>query len=177
VASQFNTVSVAVPPVPVVAGAPSIDTYTAQAIQCGPWSLALSFDWANTIIDQFELVNIPKAPPWLIGAVNLDGGIVPVVDLAVYFEQGKTPASIDRHHRLLMGGRADGSNENAAAILFSGLPFQIQYTRARLSADSVLPERLRELCRGVARSETGQLHFEIDTPRFIDHLSMSLMDI
>jgi chemotaxis signal transduction protein len=177
VADQFNPVSMAAPHALAAAQAPPIDTHTAQAIQCGPWSLALSFDWAKTIIDQFELVNIPKAPPWLIGAVNLDGGIVPVVDLAAYFEPGKTPAPVDRHHRLLMGGRLDGSNENAVAILFLGLPFQIQYTRARLSADVALPERLRELCRGVARSETGQLHFEIDTPRFIDHLSVSLMDI
>jgi chemotaxis signal transduction protein len=177
VADHFKPVSVAAPQALAAADAPSIDSHTAQAIQCGPWSLALSFDWANTIVDQFELVNIPKAAPWLIGAVNLDGGIVPVVDLAAYFEPGKPPAPIDRHHRLLMGGRMEGSNENAVAILFLGLPFQIQYTRAPLGADVALPERLRELCRGVARSETGQLHFEIDTPRFIDHLSVSLMDI
>jgi chemotaxis signal transduction protein len=177
VADQFKPVSMAVPHAPSALNTPAMGAYTAQAIQCGPWSLALSFDWANTIIDQFELVNIPKAPSWLIGAVNLDGGIVPVVDLAAYFEQGKTPTAIDRHHRLLMGGRAEGSNENAVAILFAGLPFQIQYTRAPLSADVALPERLRQLCRGVARRETGQLHFEIDTPRFIEHLSMSLMDL
>ena len=174
-ADHFKPVSMAVPDAVAVAVAdsPSIDTHTAQAIQCGPWSLALSFDWANTIIDQFELVNIPKAPLWLIGAVNLDGGIVPVVDLAAYFEPGKTPAAVDRRHRLLMGGRVDASNENAVAILFSNLPFQIQYTRARLSSDVTVPKRLRDLCRGVARSDTGQLHFEIDTPRFIDHLSYS----
>jgi chemotaxis signal transduction protein len=177
VADQFNTVSMAVPHDHVVAGVSSIDTHTAQAIQCGPWSLALSFDWANTIIDRFELVNIPKAPPWLLGAVNLDGSIVPVVDLAVYFEPEAKTAAIGRNHRLLMGGRTDGNTENAVALLFSGLPFQIQYTREPVSAASALPERLRELCRGVARSEAGKVHLEIDTQRFIDHLSMRLMDI
>lgn len=173
----FNQVSMAVPHAHAGSGAPFAGTHTAQAIQCGRWSLALSFDWANTIIDQFELVNIPKAPPWLIGAVNLDGGIVPVVDLAAYFEPDARATAIDRHHRLLMGGRTPDNNENAVAILFSGLPFQIQYTREALKADFAMPERLRDLCRGVARSEQGQAHLEIDTHRFLDNLSMSLMAI
>jgi chemotaxis signal transduction protein len=155
----------------------AVHAHMAQAIQCGPWSLALSFDWANTIIDQFELVTIPKAPEWLIGAVNLDGGIVPVVDLAAYFEPDGRATAIDRHHRLLVGGRTHDSNEHAVAILFSGLPFQIQYTREPVSTDFAMPERLREICRGVARSDQGQSHLEIDTHRFIDNLSMSLMDI
>lgn len=159
------------------ARAPVSSTHTAQAIECGRWSLALGFDWANTIVDQFQLVTIPKAPAWLIGAVNLDGGIVPVVDLAAYFEPGERVTSLDRHHRLLVGGMTDGSNENAVAILFSGLPFQIQHTREPVRADVALPERLQELCRGVARSEAGKRHFEIDTRRFIDNLSMRLMEI
>ncbi len=173
---QPSLVSMAAPLVDEGANAYFSSTHTAQAIECGRWSLAVGFDWANTIIDQFQLVTIPKAPAWLIGAVNLDGGIVPVVDLAAYFEPEERVMTIDRH-RLLMGGMTDGSNENAVAILFSGLPFQIQYTREPLSAGVALPERLQELCRGVARSEAGKLHFEIDTQRFIDNLSMRLMEI
>lgn len=165
------------PPRANSAHAPASSPHTAQAIQCGRWSLALSFDWANTIIDQFELVNVPKAPSWLIGAANLDGSIVPVVDLAVYIEPDAPTASLGRQHRLLMGGRTDGSNENAVALLFSGLPFQIQYARAPLGADVVAPESLRQMCRGLARSDLGQTHFEIDTQRFIDNLSLRLMDI
>ena len=162
----------------VMAGAPAgPQGHTAQAIQCGAWSLALSFDWANTIVDQFELVTIPKSPHWLIGAVNLEGGIVPVVDLAAYVDPTGETTTIDRRHRLLVGGRTEGSNEDAVAILFSGLPFQIQYTREPVSTDVAMPERLRDLCRGAARSGTGQLHLEIDTPRFVENLALSLMEI
>ena len=174
---QPPSVVMAAPPANPGADAAFTGTHTAQAIECGRWSLALGFDWANTIVDQFQLVTIPRAPAWLIGAVNHDGGIVPVVDLAAYFEPGESATSIDRHQRLLVGGMTDGSNENAVAILFAGLPFQIQYTREPVRADVVLPERLQELCRGVARSEAGKRHFEIDTQRFIDNLSMRLMEI
>ena len=174
---QPLSVVMAAPPANPGQDAALSNTHTAQAIECGRWSLALGFDWANTIVDQFQLVTIPKAPAWLIGAVNLDGGIIPVVDLAAYFEPEEKVMSIDRHHRLLVGGMTDGSNENAVAILFSGLPFQIQYTREPLRAGVALPERLQELCRGLARSEAGKHHFEIDTQRFIDNLSMRLMEI
>ena len=101
---QPPSVVMAAPPANVGADAAFSGTYTAQAIECGRWSLALGFYWANTIIDQFQLVPIPRAPAWLIGAVNHDGGIVPVVDLAAYFEPGKSATSIDRHQRLLVGG-------------------------------------------------------------------------
>lgn len=172
-----TVLSTAAAPRGPVAHAPAAETCTAQAIQCGPWSLALSFDWAHTIVDQFELVNIPNAPAWLIGAANLDGGIVPVVDLAAYVEPGQKTATTDQRRRLLLGGRTDGSNENAVAIVFSGLPFQIQHTREPLGAGMAIPDRLRDICRGSARSDSGRAHLDIDTHRLIDNLSMRLMDI
>ena len=147
----------------------------AQAINCGRWPLALNFKWANVIIDQFELVTIPRSPPWLIGAVNVDGGIVPVVDLSVYFEPDVEFRAIDRHNRLLLGGRTDGSNENSVALLFSGLPFQIDYVTQAIGADAEVPENLRQMCAGVARSASGESYFEVDTAKLLDQLSMSLM--
>lgn len=160
-----------------MADAGAVVGYMAQAVTCAGWPLALSFEWANAIVDEFELVTIPRSPPWLMGAVNIEGGIVPVVDLAVYFDPARSPATLDRHHRLLLGGRTDGSNERALAIVFSGLPMQIQYTRESIDAAVVLPERLRDVCRGMARSNAGKLYCDINTDRFAEFLSLSLMDV
>lgn len=161
------------------------EVYTGQAIVCGDWSLALNMQWANTIVDAFELVTIPRAPNWLIGAANIDGNIVPVVDLAVYFEPTMTPTVIGRHHRIIVGGKREENSEGTAgndgtfAVLFSGLPMQIQYTREAISADAALPERLRELslCMAIPHLEgvVSKPHFEINTDRFIEFLSLSLM--
>jgi chemotaxis signal transduction protein len=153
----------------------TVQSQVGQAIHCGRWALALNFKWSNVIIDQFELVTIPRSPPWLIGAVNVDGGIVPVVDLSVYFDPEVEFRAIDRHNRLLLGGRTDGSNENAVALLFSGLPFQIDYVTKALEGGVDLPENLRQMCAGVARSASGESYFEIDTAKLLDQLSMSLM--
>jgi chemotaxis signal transduction protein len=121
----------------------------------------------------------------LIGAANIDGSIVPVVDLAVYFAPDMTPTTIGRHHRIIVGGKREDNSEgtvgsdSAFAILFSGLPMQIQYTREAIDANAVLPDRLRELSLGMAIPQAGSAvnkpHFEMNTDRFIDFLSLSLM--
>lgn len=161
------------------------EVFTGQAITCGGWSLALNIQWANTIVDAFELVKIPRAPNWLIGAANIDGGIIPVVDLSLYFVPNAAPMVIDRHHRILVGGKREDNAEGVAgsdsvfAILFSGLPVQIQYTREAMDASHVIPERLRELSLGMAKSSAAvgasKSYFEMDTDRFVDFLSLSLM--
>ena len=159
----------------------SAEVFTGQAITCGGWSLALNMQWANTIVDTFELVKIPRAPGWLIGAANIDGGIVPVVDLSLYFVPNAVPMAIDRHHRILVGGKrvagAEGAaaNDSVFAILFKGLPMQIEYTREAIEASVVIPERLRELSLGVAKSHTGKKSFEMDTDRLVDFLTLSLI--
>ena len=145
--------------------------HTAHVVNCGRWSLAFGIRWINVLIDEFELVSIPGAPPWLIGAVNIEGAIVPVADLAAYFEPGVAPQALTRHHRLMLGGRQENSNEDAVALLFSGLPNQLAYDRLPLNPSQELPERLREICVGRA----AEASFEINTDQLLSALSISLM--
>lgn len=176
-------VSVLAQPVHDVDSLLAAPSFIGQAITCGGWSIALNIAWTNTIIDTFELVKIPRSPNWLIGAVNVDGNIIPVVDLSVYFVPNAPPMQIDRHHRLLVGGRRDSSVENAGgsgddsvfAILFVGLPMQIQYSREPVDEAIVIPECLRELCIGTAKDAAGKTYFEMNTDRFIEYLSLSLI--
>ena len=145
--------------------------HTAYVVACGRWSLAVGVRWINVLIDEFELVAIPGAAPWLVGAVNIEGAIVPVADLAAYFEPALAPQAITRHHRLMLGGRRENSNEDAVALLFSGLPTQIEYDRLPLNPSQELPERLREICVGRA----AEASFEINTDELLSTLSISLM--
>lgn len=152
-----------------------LERHVGSVVTCGTWSLALDMNWTNAIIDGFEVVHVPRSPPWLAGVVNFEGGIVPVIDLAVYFDPGKPSAMHDRHHRLVLGGRVDGSIEGAVAILFTGLPMQVEYTREPLDNSGAIPERLREVCIGMARSSSGQLSHEIKVSNFVETLSMGLI--
>jgi chemotaxis signal transduction protein len=148
----------------------------AQGIIVGAWALAFPFDWARQIVDDFELSPIPKAPPWLLGATNVDGNILPVVDLSVYL--GVSTPSTANKPRLLIGGKMDhtsaDSTGDAIAIAFEGLPQQLGYEPRELTYAGALPPRLRELCIGVGSNATGHEFLEIDDQRLLSALSEEL---
>lgn len=148
----------------------------AQGILCGAWALALPFDWARQIVDEFELSPVPKAPPWLLGATNIDGNILPVVDLSVYL--GLATASAPQRQRLLIGGTIDASSADstgdAICLAFEGLPQQLGYERRELTYGGALPPRLRELCVGVGSNAAGHEFLEIDAARLLAALSDEL---
>ncbi|MBS7808663.1 chemotaxis protein CheW [Variovorax sp. PCZ-1] len=152
----------------------------AQGILCGSWALAFPFDWARQIVDQFELSPVPKAPGWLLGAANVDGNILPVVDLQAYLNQSM-PASA-RQQRLLIGGLSGTQSSadttgDAIAIAFEGLPQQLGYEQRALTYASALPPRLRELCTGVGSNSAGHEFLEIDAERLLAALSDELAQV
>jgi chemotaxis signal transduction protein len=148
----------------------------AQGILCGSWALAFPFDWARQIVDDFDLSPIPKAPPWLLGAANVDGNILPVVDLSAYL--GIATPSTANKQRLLIGGKTNptstDSTGDAIAIAFEGLPQQLSYEPRELTYAGALPLRLRELCLGVGSNAAGHEFLEIDDQRLLAVLSEEL---
>lgn len=149
----------------------------AQGILSGAWALAFPFDWARQIVDTFELSPIPKAPEWLLGGTNVDGNILPVVDLARYLGSAQVQTTA-RQQRLLIGGLSGSlsadTTGDAIALMFEGLPQQLSYEPRELTYASALPPRLRELCSGVGKNPAGQEFLEIDAARLIAALSDEL---
>ena len=167
--------AVSVPPFETQAESPAhVTKQLAQGVQCGTLSLAFGFDWARQIVDQFELVPVPRAPSWVLGAVNVNGLIVPVVDLANYFSGSETPAQLERGQRLLVGGVQAEDADAALALVFSLSPVQLEYTAQPLAELQALPARLQEVCRGGASDDQGRLFIEIDPERLMDALSAEL---
>jgi chemotaxis signal transduction protein len=146
----------------------------AQGVQCGDYLLAFDFEWARQIIEQFELVPVPRAPSWILGAVNVNGLIVPVVDIANYFSQSATPAQVERGQRLLLGGIAAEDSDNALAIIFSQTPTQLEYDAQPIAAPQALPLRLQEVCRQAAVDDMARTYIEIDPEKLMDALSAEL---
>jgi chemotaxis signal transduction protein len=143
----------------------------AQGIVCGSWALALSFDWARQIVEHYEISAVPKAPSWLIGAANIEGNVLPVVDLATYFSPTMASYSVQRQ-RLLVGGLTAQSSDDAIALVFDGLPQQLNYEPQELTYAGALPPKLREVCDLVALDASGRNFLEIN----IDKLMAVLAD-
>lgn len=153
---------------------PTAPKLLAQGIQCGDFTLAFPFHWARQIIEQFELVPVPRAPSWMLGAVNVNGLIVPVVDLANYFSQNTAPGQLQRGQRLLLGGLQAEDADNALAIVFSQAPTQLEYHPQSISASENLPARLREVCHQSAVDDQSRTYIEIDATRLMDAMSAEL---
>ena len=146
----------------------------AQGIHCGDFSLAFGFDWARQIVDQFELVPMPRAPAWVLGAVNVNGLVVPVVDLSNYFSETTVPAQLERGQRLLVGGIQDEDAESALAVVFSQTPAQLDYQTRPWANVAALPARLQEVCNGAASDDQGNTYIEVNPDKLMDALAAEL---
>lgn len=154
--------------------APKAVLQLAQGIVCGKLKLAFTFDWARQIVETYELVPLPRAPGWVLGAVNINGAIVPVVDLDNYFFERAQPAQNARGQRLLVGGIEAEDSEAAMAVVFSQTPVQLEYMTTQLQNHDGLPSRLLDICRGLARDDRGEEYLEIDPRRLVDAMSVEL---
>ncbi len=146
----------------------------AQGVACGSWSLAFTFAWARQIVEGFEVVALPRAPGWVLGAVNINGAIVPIVDLGNYFSESVEPAQAERGQRLLVGGIQAEDAEAALAVVFSQSPVQLEYLTEPIKHRELLPSRLMDVCLGIAKDDSGKEYLEIDVERLMGALSIEL---
>ena len=153
--------SAALPPVPADTGP------LAQAVQCGPWALAFAFSWARSIVEDFELSEVPHAPPWLLGAANVDGKVVPVIDLALYLDPAARPEP-GAPRMLLVGGEG----EDAAGIVFSGLPAMVR-PQPEVPVPAT-PPALAEFVTGAATDGGSRRWALVDAPALLEALSAEL---
>lgn len=151
----------------------------AQALTCGTQVIGVPFCWARQVIEAFELTRVPNAPPWLAGAVNADGVILPVIDLATWLDPTQVLPAGTRL-RLLAGG--DG--ENGFALLFDGLPMPARVAAQAPQSEPepiACPERLRPFLQGVVKPATSAVSPAVwplvDVDALANHLMTELESI
>lgn len=144
---------------------------TAQGIVCGPWAFAFEFGWARSIVDNFDMVAVPQAREWLVGAANIDGELLPVIDLQrlVAPAQAGAPEAFvrKRDHRLLVGG----TGAQSIAMLFTRLPQMLRYEPRDGDLLGYAPAAIRAVTRGIATNPHGESYLEIDGPKLVDMLA------
>ena len=139
-------------------------------IGCGPWLLAVDAQWATGILDNYVLQPIPRAPQWLIGCTNVEGLLLPVVDLFALLHPNMVPGHGREHQaRILLGTHTPASNDEAIGLLFTGLPERLSFTQTDLPTTLQLPPLLSRMARGLAHMPDGRTTIELDTHQLIDH--------
>jgi chemotaxis signal transduction protein len=117
-------------------------TERAQAVRCGERWIALPYGWARQAVEQAALSAVPGAPAWLAGAANVEGRVVPVIDLPAWLHAGQFTDARAKDTRVLVGGDGD----DMVGLLFTGLPRLVHVTRdtseAAAADDRLAPYRL-----------------------------------
>ncbi len=149
---------------PAVAAAPMAEAATerAQAVRCGQRWFAFSHGWARSAVEQVQLSAVPGAPAWLAGAANVEGRIVPVIDLLAWCTPGQFTDSRAKDARLLTGGDGD----DCVAVLFQGLPRLVRVQRG--AAPTGQADRLAPYVLGHDVEDTHTV--ALDAPRLIEAL-------
>lgn len=146
---------------PEAAAVEAVPAERAQAVRCGERWIALPYGWARSAVEQVQLSAVPGAPAWLAGAANVDGRIVPVIDLLAWTTPGRFIDSRAKDARLLVGGEGD----DTVALLFQGLPRLVHMTRqtAEHSGDRLAPYAL-------GHDPDDPATVALDAPRLVDAL-------
>lgn len=133
----------------------------AQAVRCGERWFAFPYGWARAAVEQVQLSAVPGAPAWLAGAANVDGRIVPVIDLLAWTTPGRFSDARAKDARLLVGGEG----EDSVAVLFQGMPRLVRVTHgAQASGQDCLTPY-------VTGHAVDDLHtVTLDAPRLIEAL-------
>ncbi len=140
---------------------------TAQGVICGAWALAFEFGWARSIIDQFELVAVPQAHDWLVGAANVDGELLPAVDLSRLMAPTEAPFARHKDQRLLVCG----VGAEAVALVFTRMPQMLRFEVPDARSARYAPPAIREAVRGIATNERGESYLDVDGPRLVELLA------
>jgi chemotaxis signal transduction protein len=121
-------------------------------------------------LDSYVLQAIPRAPQWLPGCTNVDGMLVPVIDLAMVLDPAAARiGGVDQKPRLLLGSHSPGDNEEAIGLLFTGLPRLLTFALTALPANLQAPPLLCQMARGLALAPDGVVAIALDTRYVIDH--------
>lgn len=141
---------------------PGTPAERAQAVWCGSRWIAFPYGWARSAVEQVPLSRVPGAPAWLAGAANVEGRIVPVIDMLAWGLPGHAVDAQAKGARLLVGG--DG--EDTVAVLFEGLPRVVHVVReAALPAEG---DRLAPYAFGYELDDANTL--ALDASRWVEAL-------
>ena len=147
-------------PTPALAPAP---TERAQAVRCGSRWIAFAYGWARSAVEHAPMSAVPGAPSWLLGAANVDGRIVAVVDLLAWLEPGRFGDARAKDARWLVGGTGD----DTVALLFHGLP-RLVHVRPQAGKRSQDNDRLARFVVGHDPNDATTL--AIDAKALVDAL-------
>jgi chemotaxis signal transduction protein len=167
------------PVVPVASGvsrslAAAGEVQARQGFRIGGLNFMVRYEDGSELTDIPAIHQLPNAPAWLRGIVNLHGSLVPVFDLArfagvdAHVESHAESGSGTRPMLLVLSHGAD-----AAGIVIDGLPQRLRWSSDAQADPDTAPAAVAPHVRDAAFID-GELWFDLDCRSLLDALENSL---
>ena len=139
-----------------------------HGVKIGPYSLLLPDGVVSEVVKNASIYPVPKTSSWVKGLINLRGNLIPVFDLARYFDSSAGSPSLSTLIVIDKG-------ENALALMVEGLPRVANVSQSVGHTSLPLPELLRTHLKG-AYIENDDMWLELDVAAFFQGLSQDMVD-
>lgn len=130
-----------------------------QGVLVSNLKLFVRFDQASEVSEMVRLYRLPGTPKWICGLANLHGNLVPVLDLASFFN---LPSEASEKSMLLVLGHG----EAAVALIISGVPERLRFDDSERIPAPVVGERLQPYVPG-AFMRGNDLWLELEHDRLL----------
>lgn len=135
---------------------------TGQGVLVSNLRLFVRFDQASEVSEMVRLYRLPGTPQWIRGVANLHGNLVPVLDLASFFD---LPPEVGEKHMLLVLGHG----EAAVALIINGVPERLRFSNSDRIPTPLVGERLQPYVPG-AFMRGSDIWLELEHERLLGAL-------
>lgn len=137
-----------------------------HGIKIGPFSILLPAAIVSEVVKGAIIYPVPKTANWVKGLINLRGNLVPVFDIARFFD----PAASAPQSAILL---AVGKAADAFGLIVDGVPTLASTAQAVAHASLPLPDELRNHLRG-AYVQNDQMWLELGFPDLLESLAAQM---
>ncbi len=108
-----------------------------QGVFIGGLGLMIKFADGNELMELPKYYQVPNSPSWLVGLTNVHGLVIPVFDLAKFFN---LESQNDAEHPMLL---ILFSGDDAIGVLIDSLPSRLFYDESKRMASNTTPPQLK----------------------------------
>lgn len=137
-----------------------------QGILVSNLRLFVRFDQASEVSEMTRIFRLPGTPKWVCGLANLHGNLVPVLDIASFFN---LPNEASEKTMLLVLGH----EENALAVTVNGIPERLRFNENDRIPAPLIGEYLQPYVPG-AFARGNDIWLELEHEKLLKTLAISL---
>ncbi len=145
-----------------------VDEKLRYGFQIGEMNFVYETSLHCELIKAAQLYSVPNTPTWMLGLINLRGGLVPIFDLEKYFNY--TPE--DDKHKLLL---VLGTGEQAVGFQVKHYPELLRNLDSLESLPKLLP-KIEEHITAAYQYEEKKIWLELDKDSFFSTLGTQVCD-